>query len=121
MSWWRGLVPVRVSHLTGKPGAGQGSPLRVAPPVQSDTTVIITSVWGGAQEPQSGFLDGMGGGAGRAASCSPSTRLWTCGCLGTFVVVVQLLDKAADGPVAVPPRFRVLLGVKGVGDVLAGL
>ena len=41
--------------------------------------------------------------------------------LGTFVVVVQLLDKAADGPVAVPPRFRVLLGVKGVGDVLAGL
>ena len=31
MSWWRGLVPVRVSHLTGKPGAGQGSPLRVAP------------------------------------------------------------------------------------------
>ena len=58
-----------------KPGAGQGSPLRVAPPVQSDTTVIITSVQGGAQEPQSGFLDGVGGGAGRAASCSSSTRL----------------------------------------------
>ena len=40
--------------------------------------------------------------------------------LGTFVVAVQLLDKAADVPVAVPPRFRVLLCVKGVGDVLAG-
>ena len=54
--------------------------------------------------------------------------------LGTLVVVVQLLDKAADVPVAVPPRFRVLLGdvlgfeqgvyvffvgVKGVDDVLA--
>ena len=45
-------------HLTGKPGAGQGSPLRVAPPVQSDTTVIVTSVQGGAREPQSGLPDG---------------------------------------------------------------
>ena len=30
--------------------------------VQSDTTVFLTSVWGGAQEPQSGLLDGVGGG-----------------------------------------------------------
>ena len=28
--------------------------------------------------------------------------------LGTFVVAVQLSDKAADEPVAVPPRFRLL-------------
>ena len=27
-----------------------------------DTTVFLTPVWGGAQEPQSGFLDGVGGG-----------------------------------------------------------
>ena len=32
------------------------------------------------------------------------------------MVAVQLLDKAADEPVAVPPRF-VFFGVKGVGDV----
>ena len=33
-----GLSTCQDSHLTGKPGAGQGSPLRVAPcPVQSDT------------------------------------------------------------------------------------
>ena len=35
-----------------------------------------------------------------------------------FVVAAQLLDKAADVPVAVPPRF--LFGVKCVGDVLTG-
>ena len=42
--------------------------------------------------------------------------------LGTFVVAVKLLDKAADEPVAVPPRFLgfIFFGVKGVGDVLAG-
>ena len=33
---------------------------RQTPPVQSDTTVIITSVQGGAREPQSGFPDGVG-------------------------------------------------------------
>ena len=44
VSWWRGLVPVRVSHLTGKPGAGQGSPLRVAPPVQK--ILRRTLAWG---------------------------------------------------------------------------
>ena len=38
-----------------KPGAGQGSPLRVAPPVQSDTTVIITSVWGGSPTSRSPY------------------------------------------------------------------
>ena len=40
-------------------------------PVQSDTTVIITSVWGGAREPQSGLPDGAGlgrGGAGGGAA-----------------------------------------------------
>ena len=37
-----------------KLGASQGI-------VQSDTTVFLTSVWGGAQESQSGFLDGVGG------------------------------------------------------------
>ena len=30
-----------------------------------------------------------------------------------FVVAAQLLDKAADVPVAVPPRFRVLLWCQG--------
>ena len=42
------------------------------------TTVIITSVWGGAREPQSGLPDGAGLGRGGAASCSSWTRLLTC-------------------------------------------
>ena len=33
--------------------------------------------------------------------------------LGTFVVAVQLLDMAADVPVAVPPRSRVLVWCQG--------
>ena len=33
--------------------------------------------------------------------------------LGTLVVAVQLLDKALTLPVAVPPRFRVLLWCQG--------
>ena len=40
-------------------------------PVQSDTTVIITTVWGGAREPQSGLPGGAGlgrGGAGGGAA-----------------------------------------------------
>ena len=41
--------------------------------------------------------------------------------LGTFVEAVQLLDKAADVPVPVPPRLVFLFGVKGVGDVLLGV
>ena len=33
--------------------------------------------------------------------------------LGTFVEAVQLLDKAADVPVPVPPRFGVSLWCQG--------
>ena len=41
------------SHLTGKPGAGQGSPLRVAPcPAQSDTGQNYYVVWGTCQTPR---------------------------------------------------------------------
>ena len=49
-------------------------------PVQSDTTVIVTSVQGGAREPQSGFPDGAGDGAASLAvgACSSWTRLLTC-------------------------------------------
>ena len=76
--------------------------------VQSDTTVIATSVWGGAREPQSGLPDGAG--SGRAA-------------------VRQLLDKVVDVPDEVfVGKLAVeqlgvdvfFFGVKGVGDVLAG-
>ena len=85
MSLWMPVVVEGLSSqsvrplwgLTGEARSRPKSPLRVAPSVQSDMTVIITSVQGGARKPQSGFLDGVGGGAGRAASCSSSTRLWT--------------------------------------------
>ena len=55
---WR-MWPSRVDRLRvvdPRPGEPQ--------PVQSDTTVFIALVWGGAQEPQSGFLDGAGGRGG---------------------------------------------------------
>ena len=96
--------------------------MRVAPPVQKILRSTITSVWGGAQEPQSGFLDGgVGrGGAGGVVQFFDKVVdvlvVWVF--FVFFVVAAQLLDKAADVPVAVPPRF--LFGVKCVGDVLTG-
>ena len=53
----RRMWPSRVDRLRvvdPRPGEPQ--------PVQSDAKNIITFVLGGAQEPQSGFLDGVGGG-----------------------------------------------------------
>ena len=106
----------------GKRGASQGSLLRVAPPVQKILRSTITSVWGGAQESQSGFLDGgVGrGGAGGVVQFFDKVVdvlvVWVF--FVFFVVAAQLLDKTADVPVAVPPRF--LFGVKCVGDVLTG-
>ena len=52
----------------------------MAPPVQKILRSTITSVWGGAQEPQSGFLDG---GVGRGGAGG----------------VVQYFDKVVDVPV----------------------
>ena len=45
-------------------GAERSTPPRTSESVQNDTVVNYILVWGGAQEPQSGFPDGAGGGGG---------------------------------------------------------
>ena len=81
-------------------------------PVQSDTTVFITSVYGGARENQSGFPDGAGVQTGRGGRrCGSSwTRFLTCPCSWWCRMLwrfhscsswaVQFFDKVADVPVA---------------------
>ena len=56
---------------------------------------------------------GWRGGAGGVVQFFDKLVVVPVVALGTFVVAVQLLDKAADEPVAVPPRFRVLLWCQG--------
>ena len=65
--------------LTGEPRSQPASP------VQCVTEVNITSVQGGAQEPQSGFPDGAGGGAVGGAGGEERAReqSWT------FVIIVS--------------------------------
>ena len=83
----------------------------MAPPVQKILRSTITSVWGGAQEPQSGFLDGgvgRGGAGGVVQYFDKVVDVPVVWVFFVFVVAAQLLDKAADEPVAVPPRLRLL-------------
>ena len=88
-------------------------------PCTEDTATNIFLVWGGAQEPQSGFLDGGVGRGGAGGVIQFIDKVVDVPVVWVFfVVAAQLLDKAADVPVAVPPRF--LFGVKCVGDVLTG-
>ena len=109
-----------------KPGAGQGSPLRVAPgvplgmggdpePCTEDTAVnnyICLGRRPGAPKWVPGWC-GWRGGAGGVVQFFDKVVDVPVVALGTFVVDVQLLDKAADVPVAVPPRFRVLSWCQG--------
>ena len=97
-----------------KPGAGQGSPLRVAPPVQSDRRFYYVRLGRrpGAPKWVHGWC-GWRGEAGGVVQFFDKVVDVPVVALGTFVVAVQLLDKAADVPVAVPPRFRVLLWCQG--------
>ena len=57
VSWWRGLVPVTFAP-DGEARSWPGVTVAGGATVQSDMTVIITSVWSGAQEPKSGLPDG---------------------------------------------------------------
>ena len=65
--------PSSVASLRGRETHGPADS-RV---VQCDTTVFITSVWGGARESQSGFPDGVGWGwsGGWSSSSSPGRVL----------------------------------------------
>ena len=74
-------------------------------PALSDTTVIITSVQGGAREPQSGFPDGAGDGAAAGGVVQFLDKVVDVPVvfLGSLSVgAVQFLDKAVDVPVVVP-------------------
>ena len=109
-----------------KPGAGQGSPLRVAPgvplgmggdpePCTEDTAVnnyICLGRRPGAPKWVPGWYVWRGGAGGVVQFFDKVVDVLVVA-LGTFVVAVQLLDKAADVPVAVPPRFRVLSWCQG--------
>ena len=109
-----------------KPGVGQGSPLGVAPgvplgmggdpePCTDDTVTNFFPCLGrrpGAPKWVPGWCRVGRGGAGGVVQFFDKVVdvpvVWVF-----FVVAAQLLDKAADVPDAVPPRFRVLLWCQG--------
>ena len=75
-------------------------------------TVIITSAWGGAREPQSGFPDGVvegdgGGGGGGVESGAVLGQVSTLAS-GVLRDPHELLDKVADMPVVVPQPDKVV-------------
>ena len=71
------LLPGGLDRRASSP-FGEGRPIvpRTPESVQNDTAVNCILVWGGALEPQSGFPDGEGRGAGRRLVSKVFSRDW---------------------------------------------